>query len=317
MISALFAALLSAVSSALNFGLPGAAASPEALVQALGSRALWLYAALLLGLLLLTGGLWWLSRRWHVAARTNEAAGLPSKTTFAPRFHGASARLVWMAVGFAVVVGAAAAFAELAQWLGDPVTARQTGALDQLFSNAVRASISPGVFRLFAAITHLADTATLVVLCLAVTALLVLKRQRLLALGWALAIGGNALLNTTLKGVFARARPVHEPVAGQPWEPVWAGGFSFPSGHSSGAVVAYGMLAYLLLRAWPPAKTHGGVSLAVVWAAAALALTIGCSRVAIQVHFATDVLAGFASGSAWLVVCIASLQWAQQRAPAA
>ena len=108
---------------------------------------------------------------------------------------------------------------------------------------------------------------------------------------------GHAALNLTLKEVFARVRPLHE--HGLVFEP----GFSFPSGHSSGSVVAYGMLAYLLVRALPPVW-----HLPVVLAATAAAFAIGCSRVFRQVHFASDVIAGVASGLAWLVVCITSVE---------
>ena len=42
--------------------------------------------------------------------------------------------------------------------------------------------------------------------------------------------------------------------------------------------------------------------------AAAAAFSIGCSRVFLRVHHASDVVAGFASGGAWLTVCIASVE---------
>ena len=111
-----------------------------------------------------------------------------------------------------------------------------------------------------------------------------------------LALAGNALLNPLLKRIFERLRPLHEPGAANEL------GWSFPSGHTSGATVAYGMLAYVVLRTLPPAWHLPGVL-----GATALVFTVGSSRVFLQLHFASDVLAGFASGTAWLVVCILSV----------
>lgn len=85
-------------------------------------------------------------------------------------------------------------------------------------------------------------------------------------------------------------------------------GFSFPSGHSSGSVVAYGMLAYLSLRLLP-VRWHLPSLLAMV----ALALTVGASRLFLGVHFASDVMAGFASGIAWLALCITSIEYIRWR----
>ena len=63
------------------------------------------------------------------------------------------------------------------------------------------------------------------------------------------------------------------------------------------------MLAYVLLRTLPRAW-----HLPAVLAASAIAFSVGASRVFLQAHFATDVVAGFASGSAWLVACIVSAE---------
>nr|WP_259372690.1 phosphatase PAP2 family protein [Schlegelella koreensis] len=114
---------------------------------------------------------------------------------------------------------------------------------------------------------------------------------------WAVAFAGNGVLTRLLKAIFERARPERE------HDLLGATGWSFPSGHSSGAVVICGMLAYLGLR-WTRPAWH----LPIVLAATALAFTIGCSRVFLQVHYASDVLAGFALGAAWLAVCVGAAE---------
>jgi undecaprenyl-diphosphatase len=170
---------------------------------------------------------------------------------------------------------------------------------DQAISDAFRANLAPQALQVFAALTHLADPATLTVLCVVGTLVLVARRQRGLALAWVLAIAGNAVLNQSLKQLIGRARPL---------DPEWGllvQGLSFPSGHSSGAVVAYGMLAYLALHLLPKAWHLPVLAVAL---ALALALTVGISRVVLRVHFASDVAAGFASGSAWLALCITSFE---------
>ena len=167
---------------------------------------------------------------------------------------------------------------------------------DLAFANAVRASLPAAALPPFAALTHLADTATLTGLSISMALLMAALRQPALALGWALALAGNGVLTRSLKAIFGRARPLDQVAA-------WAEtGFSFPSGHSSGAVVACGMLAYTVLRLLP-ARWHA----AALAAAVALALTIGASRVFLGVHFASDVIAGFASGGLWLLLCTSVL----------
>ena len=174
-------------------------------------------------------------------------------------------------------------------------------AADQAFADAVRASLPAVALPAFATVTHLADTATLTGLCITMALLLAAARQPVLAMGWVLAVAGNGMLNRSLKAVIGRTRPLDQVAA-------WAEtGFSFPSGHSSGAVVACGMLAFTAWRLLP-ARWRVAV-LAVLAAAVALTWSIGASRVFLGVHFASDVLAGFASGGLWLLLCIRLLAW--------
>ncbi|HYM47463.1 MAG TPA: phosphatase PAP2 family protein, partial [Burkholderiaceae bacterium] len=56
---------------------------------------------------------------------------------------------------------------------------------------------------------------------------------------------------------------------------------------------------YVLIRS-TPVIWH----LPIVLLATAIAFITGCSRIFLQVHYASDVLAGFASGVAWLAVCV-------------
>lgn len=207
-----------------------------------------------------------------------------------------------LAVGITVILLGSFIFAELAGELGAQETLSR---MDRAFTEAVRDSIATPVVQIFAMLTHLGDTATLVGSCIAVAVALIALGQRWLALGWVAAVAGNSVLNVSLKQIFARVRPLGlDGLA-------LADGFSFPSGHSSGSVVAYGMLAYLTLRLLP-FRWH----LPALMLAMTLAFTVGSSRLFLQVHFPSDVIAGFASGAAWLAVCVTAIElvrWLHQR----
>lgn len=165
---------------------------------------------------------------------------------------------------------------------------------DHALADAMAAHQAAGTLRLFAHLTHFGDTIVLTTLCIVgAAALLLVGGERLLAAAWIAAIGGNSLLNHSLKAIFERVRPLHE--HGQTWETSW----SFPSGHSSGTLVAYGMAAWILMQLLP-ARWH----LPVLLGAVAIALVTALSRIVLHVHFASDVMAGFASGAAWLTLCI-------------
>lgn len=78
---------------------------------------------------------------------------------------------------------------------------------------------------------------------------------------------------------------------------------SFPSGHVVLAMSAYGILAWLWVRAstsWPERV------LAVVLLVALIALT-GTARARLGTHWPSDVIAGFVIGVAWLAVVLRAL----------
>lgn len=205
-----------------------------------------------------------------------------------------------MLAGFGVAVAAGLTFAEMAEALD---VSHQMGRFDMALTLALGQHVSPAVLRVFALVTHLGDVATLTALCILVAVVLLALSQRRLALAWVLAVAGNGVLNVLLKGIFERVRPVHEHALR-----VADAGWSFPSGHSSGSVVAYGMLAYVVVHfvslRW---------QLPLLLLASTLALTVGFSRVFLQVHYLSDVLAGFASGLLWLSICISSSEWLRLR----
>ena len=107
-------------------------------------------------------------------------------------------------------------------------------------------------------------------------------------------LASQGLIELGLKHRFARARP-------SDWLVRLDLGYSFPSGHSTTAIVFYGAWLLVVLRA-PMDRT-----LALSLAALLIAWMIGIdwSRIALGAHYASDVLGGTLFGCAWLATLIA------------
>lgn len=112
------------------------------------------------------------------------------------------------------------------------------------------------------------------------------------------AIPATLLIGALLKILFERARPVTEYAMSMKIHT-----FSFPSGHSSGSTVAYGLLAYFAFTKLPtPWSVVVGLMMA------ALPIFVGLSRIYLGAHFPSDVVAGWILGLVALVIIILIIQ---------
>lgn len=127
-------------------------------------------------------------------------------------------------------------------------------------------------------------------------------RKRLAVFLAATCLLGGAV-DSVVKILVDRPRPsLQHPVA-------TAHGKSFPSGHSMSSVVAYGALLLVFLPA-----ISKRLRKIVATSIATLVLAIGFTRLALGVHYITDVLGGFVLGAAWLVASTAAFSiWRVER----
>ncbi len=128
-----------------------------------------------------------------------------------------------------------------------------------------------------------------------VFAWLVYRRLPRLAAFVAVTALGSSLLNSAIKATVDRARPhLPDPVAA-------AHGTSFPSGHAQAATVGCGILVLIFL----PVVRRGLRPWLYAGAALVVAL-IGFSRIALGVHYVSDVLGAVVIGTAWMLAMTAA-----------
>jgi len=105
---------------------------------------------------------------------------------------------------------------------------------------------------------------------------------------------GCAAFVEVLKLSFGRLRPDAR------YSAIVAPGLSFPSGHATLSAIVF-----LTLGALAASSRQRNAERAYIMAAAAgMTFLVGLSRVALGVHWATDVLAGWVFGALWAAVCL-------------
>jgi membrane-associated phospholipid phosphatase len=191
----------------------------------------------------------------------------------------------------ALVALALAAYAALA---ADVVEGGRLSAYDQDLSAWVAGSMPTAVEWLARCLSWLGGWVGVTVLVALVVVWL--ARRGRLALGTLLvvvALGGQVLNSITKEG-YDRPRPT----AGSPIE--LPSSTSFPSGHAMTGIAVFGLLGLLVAGELASRRAR----IAAIAAGFGLGVLIGASRVVLNVHFLTDVLAGAALGLAWLSLCL-------------
>lgn len=233
-------------------------------------------------------------RRDEDAVTGVERPGGPARTrTATERFAVRSAAASLATVGAGLAFGVLTTLIRV-QW-------QPLQAADQAVADRVTAVVAehPLARNILTAVTDLGATLTMAGV-LAVSVLwLLLRRLPRLAVLVVLTGAGGLILNPVVKELVARLRPVVE-------TPVYrTDGWSFPSGHAMGSLVCYG----ILLLVFAPVL-HMSARRVVTGCAVLLVVAVGLSRVALGVHYLTDVVAGWLLGSLWLVaITVAFHRW--------
>lgn len=136
--------------------------------------------------------------------------------------------------------------------------------------------LGPGAFRL----------ATIVVIVVALT-----RRNVRLALFLLITVEFSGLVTEAAKALADRPRPLTALA--------FASSSSFPSGHALGVMVSVLALLTVVLPVVRPRLHRWLIALGVV-----IVVAIGIGRVVLNVHHPSDVLAGWALGYAYFVVCL-------------
>ena len=205
-----------------------------------------------------------------------------------------------LTVGVVLTLAAGWLFGEIAEQVS-----RQGGLtlVDDWLAHWLHAQARPATTAALMLITNWHDT--LGVLCMAAILMAVLAWRR--AWYWTLAVlvsvPGGMLLNWILKQVFQRHRPSFE-------DPLLTlASYSFPSGHTIGATLLYGVLAAYLVCIW----RHWGARVAVGALACLMVGLVALSRIALGAHYLSDVMAAVALGCTWLAVCITAISTLRRR----
>ncbi|XGV95117.1 MAG: phosphatase PAP2 family protein [Leptolyngbya sp. BL-A-14] len=188
--------------------------------------------------------------------------------------------------------------------IAEEVLEQETQSIDTRILLAIRQWHTPLLDRVLVVVTNIGNPSVLLVASLLLAAFLLWRKQRAETVTLTIAAVGALGLNTLLKGLFARSRP-------ELWQrTVTVNFYSFPSGHAMMSLVVFGIIGYLLAVHFPRKRV------AIATGTVLLVCAIGFSRLYFGVHWPTDIVAGYAAGTVWLMACILSLEiWKRRYRP--
>jgi membrane-associated phospholipid phosphatase len=186
--------------------------------------------------------------------------------------------------------------------LGEDVAEKSTTAFDSSVRAWVISHQNPVIYKIAYVVTWVGSPAVMVLLAVAAGVWFYGRRGTAKAgvVIAAPAIGG--LLSGVIKVLFGRVRPAGAALLNEK-------SFSFPSGHAATSAAVVVSLCYVMARegmiSWTSAILLGG----------GIPLIVGLSRVYLDVHWATDVIAGWAVGLFVAALSAALYEYLRRNAP--
>ncbi|MEK6592711.1 MAG: phosphatase PAP2 family protein [Pseudomonadota bacterium] len=168
--------------------------------------------------------------------------------------------------------------------VSEDVLGGESGPIDEAILVFIRGHVPRMLTGFFEAVTFTGSFSVLFPLATATTAALLFARRRFEALLLSASVIIGAIVVYVVKTAVGRVRPAL-------WETEWYWGSSFPSGHTL-VVAAFATATVICVsRIWPAAHKFA------LWIALIWIFLVGFSRLAIGVHWPTDVLAAACIGA--------------------
>ena len=121
------------------------------------------------------------------------------------------------------------------------------------------------------------------------------KWQVFLWIAFTILVGVGPVVDL-IKNIIRRTRPSYVTHL------VDQGGYSFPSGHATGAILAWGTLAFLT---WYYFKDkYPKMMPYLIGFTFFMVVAISASRLYLGVHYLSDIIAGWSIGATWLILCL-------------
>ena len=195
-------------------------------------------------------------------------------------------RMTPLLITYAVVIFAGVyAFAELAT----DVYQGESFQFDHMLLNFAAEQRLDLLDQFFLRVTRLGSFNLLAPIAVVIIIVLLWRRQGSVAILFGVGFGGASLISVTTKYVLARQRPQLFPhLVDATLAP------AFPSGHTT-QITAFCIAAFLMVHYLAPKwQLFTGVLFGVI------ILLVAISRIYLQVHYPSDVLAGFVLGLSWV-----------------
>jgi membrane-associated phospholipid phosphatase len=210
---------------------------------------------------------------------------------FAARLAGLSRWLgLTLLVGLVFAAGALIFFARLA----DEMLEGDAKQFDDWVRSGIHQLASPAVTFVMRVVTMFGAPVVLFSLTFIVGLGFFAKKKYRAMILLVATVAGSSLLNEVLKISFHRTRPLPY------FDIVAPNSFSFPSGHALMSFCFYSTIAALIA-----ARTKSRTVRIIVWSLAALLIVVvGISRIYLGVHYASDVVAGYAAAFIWVMFIV-------------